>query len=215
VSGADANTLEAIAHGPDDEALVEAAQHGDDRALEMLLHHHYDRVHAVCRRITGNASDADDATQEALVAMVRGLPGFARGSRFGTWAYRVAVNACLDELRRRRRRPTPGLPYEGSGTAPVDMGLAGRGGPDAVEGALEDAVADRVDVDAALARLAPEFRAAVVLRDLCGLEYAEIAEILAVPAGTVRSRIARGRAAVAGRLRGNLEASADRPIPSP
>lgn len=153
----------------------------------------------MCRRLTGNEADALDAAQDALLAIVRGLPRFDGTSRFGTWAYRVATNACLDELRRRRRRPAPGLA--------------------AVEGARStdppvDAVGDRVDIDTALARLPVEFRAPVVLRDLCGLDYQEIASVLAVPAGTVKSRIARGRAQLAGLL-GNPSATGDRPSPAP
>jgi RNA polymerase sigma-70 factor (ECF subfamily) len=144
----------------------------------------YDRIHAVCRRITGNESDADDATQEALLAVVRGLARFTGESRFSTWVYRVAVNASLDELRRRKRRPEPAEP---------DMDWtagAGRGS------SVEAAVIDRMDIDAALARLPVEFRTAVVLRDLAGLDYAGIAEVLDLPIGTVRSRISRGRAAL-------------------
>src|SRR6185295_19418607 len=106
-------------------------------------------------------------------------------SRFSTWAYRVAVNRTLDELRRRSRRPTVDI----DSVTIVVRSDAG-------------AVAERVDVDAALLQLPVDFRAAVVLRDLCGLDYAEIAEVLAIPPGTVRSRIARGRAALADQLRG-------------
>ena len=165
----------------------------------------------MCRRITGNPSDAEDAAQEALIAIVKGLERFTGGSRFGTWAYRVTVNACLDELRRRRRRAAPGLPGEEEGDYALGAVVgAGRGASQSPE----KAVVDRLDVDAALARVTPDFRAAVVLRDLCGLEYSEIAEILDIPLGTVRSRIARGRAAVADLLSGNLAAPSDRPIPS-
>ena len=89
----------------DDRALVAAAQAGDRDALDRLIRAHYDRIHAVCRRITGNESDAADATQEALIAMVRGLHRFDGRSAFSTWVYRIATNASLDELRRRRRRP--------------------------------------------------------------------------------------------------------------
>ncbi|HMC39861.1 MAG TPA: RNA polymerase sigma factor, partial [Acidimicrobiales bacterium] len=176
-----------------------------------MLRRHHQRLHAVCRRMTGHAADAEDATQEALIKIVRGLPRFTGGSGFGTWAYRVAVNVCLDELRRRRRRPTPGLP-EDDGAA---NGGATLGGSRPAPAPVESVVADRVDVDAALARVTPEFRAAVVLRDLCGLEYAEIAEVLDIPPGTVRSRIARGRAAVADLMGGNLKTPPERPIPSP
>lgn len=134
----------------------------------------------MCRRLTGTDADAADALQNAMIAIVRGLPRFDGRSRFSTWAYRVAVNSSLDELRARRRRPAVQLDLP-QVAVPVDEA---------------DALADRLDVDAALRRLTPEFRAAVVLRDVCGLDYAEIAEVLRLPAGTVRSRIARGRAAL-------------------
>jgi RNA polymerase sigma-70 factor (ECF subfamily) len=158
-------------------------------------------VYAVCRRITGNDADALDATQEALIAIVRGLPRFDGRSRFSTWVYRIATNACLDELRRRQRRPVPGLPDDGEP----------RPGPGLTR-SLDDEVSDRLLVDGALAGLTPAFRAAVVLRDVCRLDYAEIAEILDIPPGTVRSRIARGRAEVAKALGGNRSPSTQRRI---
>jgi RNA polymerase sigma-70 factor (ECF subfamily) len=186
----------------DDLDLVTRARDGDPGALEALLDRHLDRVRAICWRITGNHADAEDATQDALIAIVRGLPRFDGRSRFTTWAYRVATNACLDELRRRKRRPVVGLPEHESAERPA----LGSGGGSSVAGQ----VADRIDVDAALGRLSPEFRAAVVLRDLCELDYAEVADVLGIPAGTVRSRIARGRAQLAEEL-GNQTDPSDRP----
>jgi RNA polymerase sigma-70 factor (ECF subfamily) len=183
---------------------VAAAQAGDRGALDTLLRRHHDRLHALCRRVTGNDADAHDATQEALIAIVRGLPRFDGRAAFGTWAYRIATNACLDELRRRRRRPEPGLPDDLPTTAAP---LRDRG-PE-----LDGTVADRLAVDAALAQLPPDFRAAVVLRDLCRLDYAEIADVLGIPPGTVRSRIARGRAVLARHL-GEPAATDDRPTTS-
>jgi len=193
-----------------DEELVVAAQAGVRQALEDLLREHHDRIYAVCRRLTGNDADAADATQEALLAVVRGLPRFDGRSRFSTWVYRVAVNASLDELRRRRRRPEPTLDDDSRARgigAIVEPAGGGTVDP--------EAVADRLDVDSALRRLSPEFRAAVVLRDLCGLDYAEIADVLGVPPGTVRSRIARGRAALLPLLAGNQPIGRDRPINQP
>lgn len=188
--------------------LVEAAQGGDRAALEALLRRHEDRVYALCRRITGNDHDACDATQEALIALVRGLSRFDGRARFSTWVYRVSTNSCLDELRRRRRRPVTGLSDE---SAEEGAGV-GRGGAPAD---VAEALANRIDVDAALAQLAPEFRAAVVLRDLCDLDYADIAEVLDVPPGTVRSRIARGRAALAAQLGREPAARARGTTPTP
>ncbi|MFL6204263.1 MAG: RNA polymerase sigma factor [Acidimicrobiales bacterium] len=183
---------------------MRAAQAGDRDALDALLRRHHDRIHAVCRRLAGNEADALDATQEALIAIARGIRRFDGRAAFTTWAYRVATNACLDELRRRKRRPRPGLPDD------VAAGEVGAASAVAI-----DVVPDRLAIDAALAELPEEFRAPVVLRDLCDLDYAEIAEILAIPPGTVRSRIARGRAQLARRLgterSGNQPGPADRP----
>lgn len=150
---------------------------------------------------------------------MRGLDRFDGRARFSTWAYRVATNATLDELRRRRRRPVPGLadddgpgaPATGpSGAAGPTTGFAGAGGGPR----LDDAVADRLDIDAALALVPEDFRVAVVLRDLCALDYAEIAEVLGIPPGTVRSRIARGRGLLASHL-GNRSTAPERPSTGP
>jgi RNA polymerase sigma-70 factor (ECF subfamily) len=159
----------------------------------------------VCRRLAGNDADAQDATQEALIAIVRGIRRFDGRAAFSTWAYRVATNACLDELRRRKRRAVPGLPddlgvAELSATAPIAI----------------DVLPDRLSIDEALQALPEEFRAAVVLRDLCDLDYAEIADTLGIPPGTVRSRIARGRAQLARQLRpGNQPDASERPTDDP
>ena len=193
--------------------LIVRAQDGDRRALDSLLRAHYDRVYAVCRRIAGNDADALDATQDALIAIVRGLPRFDGRARFGTWAYRVASNACLDELRRRKRRADPGLPEveeAPDGSAPL----------------LDQQISDRLALDQALCRLRPEWREPVVLRDVGGLDYAEIADQLGLPPGTVRSRIARGRRQLAEMLgaepsgrsdpgSGNQTAPDDRPRTQP
>jgi RNA polymerase sigma-70 factor (ECF subfamily) len=176
--------------------LVAAAKAGDVDALDTLLRRHYERIHTLCRRMTGSDADAADAAQEALIAIARGLHRFDERSTFATWVYRVATNACLDELRRRKRRP---VPAELSGVA-------------VVVGDSADAIAVRLDVDAALARLPTEFRIAVVLRDLSGLSYEEIAGVLDIPPGTVRSRISRGRALLAEQL-GNSQPTLERPTP--
>lgn len=178
-----------IHHDPRaDDELVAAAVDGDNTALDTLLRRHYDRIFAVCRRLTGNDADALDAAQETCITIARRLERFEGRSSFGTWAYRVATNTALDELRRRRRRPEPV-------DDPSDLGPVPPATPH------DQTLADRLAIDDALAALGPDFRAAVVLRDHLGLDYAEIANVLEVPVGTVRSRIARGRAALADRLR--------------
>lgn len=166
--------------------------------MDTLLRRHHDRIWAVCRRLAGNDADAADATQEAMVLIVRRLHTFDGRARFTTWAHRVATNACLDELRRRGRRPGLGLPDDDTETSAAIMD----GGPP-----VDRSVTDRLTVDAALAQLREEFRVPVVLRDLGGHDYAEIAAILDLAPGTVRSRIARGRARLA-------ELLADAPTPA-
>jgi RNA polymerase sigma-70 factor (ECF subfamily) len=159
----------------------------------------------------GNEADAVDATQDALLSAVRAIGRFDGRSAFGTWLYRIATNACLDELRRRRRRPLVGLPGESDDDGRFARASTGDGAGDLRpafgSGSRDPAevAAARVDVDAALRRLAPEHRTALVLRDVGDLTYEEIADILDVPIGTVRSRIARGRAALADLVTGDAE----------
>lgn len=192
-----------------DAALVAAAQAGDRAAVDALLRRHYDRIFGVCRRITGNDADAADAAQEALIGMVRHLAKFDGRSSFGTWAYRIATNASLDELRRRRRRPSVGV-GESVGHDPAHELID----PDA--GLRIDGVADRLALDVALAALPEDFRVPLVLRDVGTLDYGEIASVLDIPIGTVKSRIARGRAALADFLRsGNRQDLHERPTTAP
>ena len=140
-------------------------------------------------RLTGNDADAQDLVQEVLLRVRRGLETYRPGSLEG-WLSRIATNAFLDEVRRRRRRPTVALPDDPERVLPAehdaDAALAATTLPD--------------DVQDALRSLAPEFRAAVVLCDVVGLTYEEIADQLGVPVGTVRSRIHRGRAQLRGVL---------------
>ena len=139
------------------------------------------------------------------MSIVRGLPKFDGRAKFSTWAYRVATNACLDELRRRGRRPTPGLPeFETEDHA-----------PEPTRPGLDETVSDRLVLDDALRELPEEFRAPVVLRDQLGMDYAEIASTLEIPPGTVRSRIARGRARLAQQLVGNQTDPDERPRSQP
>ena len=191
----------------DDAALVAAAEGGDRFALDQLLRAHYDRIHAVCRRIAGSTRDADDACQEALIKIVRNLPRFDGRSSFGTWAYRIATNASLDELRKRQRRP--GLHSVGDGDRPEPA--------DTSSHRYDEALADRFVLDDALAELPEDLRIAVILRDVADLDYAEIAATIDVPVGTVKSRISRGRAALASSLRlerepGNQHDGDERPM---
>jgi RNA polymerase sigma-70 factor, ECF subfamily len=198
-------TLPRIAAPLDDHSLVAAAKAGDRGALDQLLRRHYDRVHAVCRRLAGATRDADDAAQEAMIRIVRGLSSFDGRSSFATWAYRIATNTALDELRKRSRRPALHVvDDDGSVAEPADE----------LAHLTVEAVSDRLAIDAALADLGDDHRAAVVLRDVADLDYSEIAEVLGVPIGTVKSRIARGRSQLAERL-GNHDPLDRRPNREP
>ena len=138
-------------------------------------------IYTVAYRLTGNHDDAQDLVQEVLLRVRRGLTTYKPGSMEG-WLSRIATNAFLDEMRRRQRRPTDALPDER--LLPAQP---------AAEVTLEHEVLPD-HVQAAIMRLPDEFRAAVVLCDVAGLSYQDIAESLDVPVGTVRSRIHRGRA---------------------
>jgi RNA polymerase sigma-70 factor (ECF subfamily) len=192
-----------VAPEPLDQRVVDDARAGEGSAVERVLRHHQPTMYALCRRVLGNDADAADATQEAMIAVVRGLPRFDGRSALSTWIYRVTTNAALDEVRRRRRRPLISDDVDRGAASGDGVDLADRGGP-----ALDDTVADRLRLDAALDSLSPEFRTAVVLRDVIGLDYAEIAAVLDLAPGTVRSRISRGRSALA-------QALDPRPDPTP
>ena len=141
-----------------------------------------------------NDADAADACQEALLAVVKGLGSFDNRSKFTTWSHRVVTNAALDEVRRRARRPilVDETPEQAATATPA-----------------EDQRLDAMAIDDAIAKLPEEYRAPVVLRDLYGLDYADIADTLAIPPGTVRSRISRGRRQLAVLL-GNQPQSTER-----
>jgi len=173
----------------DEAQLVASAQQGNTSALEQLLEHHYDYVFSICRKVTGNIDDANEATQETLISVVRNISSFKSTAKFSTWIYRIATNAALDEIRKRSRRPTSEFNEE---TVVIQTTTS-----------LEDSLIDNIDIDNALQSLPEEFRMVLVLRDLLGTSYEEISEILDVPSGTVKSRIARARQKVKEELLGN------------
>jgi RNA polymerase sigma-70 factor (ECF subfamily) len=150
---------------------------------EEVARSHGRFLYTVAYRLTGNREDAEDLVQEVLLRVRRGLETYQPGSMEG-WLSRIATNAFLDDVRRRRRRPEDLLPEDPDWVLPpsdaADEALAAETLPD--------------DVQAALRRLPEDFRAAVVLCDVVGLSYQEIGASLGVPVGTVRSRIHRGRA---------------------
>ena len=160
-----------------------------------MLSENYDRIFSICRRLAGNDADANDATQEALFSIVRKLSTFKGEAKFSTWAYRVATNTCLDEIRKRNRRPRPGL-------TDIDQSRTLSGN---FRQSMEDQITDRLLIDEAIAALPDDFRIPIILRDQVGMDYNEIAKTLSLPAGTVKSRIARGRTRLKSEIFGNKE----------
>lgn len=150
---------------------------------EEVARHHADFVYTVAYRLTGNHHDAQDVVQEVLLRVQRGLANYRPGS-IEAWLGRITTNAFLDDVRRRKRRPVVALPEDPDLVVPsapsVDEALASDALPDHVNGALQ--------------ALPEDYRATVVLCDVVGLRYDEIAAELGVPIGTVRSRVHRGRA---------------------
>jgi RNA polymerase sigma-70 factor, ECF subfamily len=165
---------------------------GDAEAFGILFIRHKDRMWAVAVRTLGDAEEAADALQDAMISAFRQASGFRGDSAVTTWLHRIVVNACLDRLRRRAARPA----VTGLDERVMDV-LA----PAAMSGDDEGASADTaLDVMAALRTLPPDQRAALVLVDMLGYPVADAAEVLGTSVGTVKSRCARGRARLLPRL---------------
>jgi RNA polymerase sigma-70 factor (ECF subfamily) len=165
---------------------------GDADAFGMLFTRHKDRLWAVAVRTLGDAEEAADALQDAMISAFRQASGFRGDSAVTTWLHRIVVNACLDRLRRRAARPA---------VTGLDERVMDVIAPAALAGADEGASTDTaLDVTAALRTLPPDQRAVLVLVDMLGYPVADAAEVLGISVGTVKSRCARGRARLLPRL---------------
>ena len=171
---------------PDDRELVERARNGDASAFDLIVGRHERRVFAVAMRICRHHEDARDVTQEVFITALRAMGGFRGDAQLGTWLHRVTVNAALDLVRKRQRREA---------TTVEEIGDRPSADPGPEAAAIESVRAR--EVHRALGTLSPDQRAVVVLCDLEGLDYAEAAEVLGVPVGTVKSRLHRARLALA------------------
>lgn len=185
---------------PPDAELLRRHVAGDPDAFGQLFLRHKDRLWAVALRTVGDQDEAADALQEAMISAFRRAGDFRGQSAVTTWLHRIVVNAAVDRL---RRRPVRSVNWSGDEEAldalaargPGGSGLSGEGtGPAGSGGESADEVETRLDVDAALRMLPPQQRAALVLVDMLGYPVADVAEILGISAGTVKSRCARGRA---------------------
>lgn len=177
----------------DDEALLERARRGDRDAFASIVNRHQDELYTMALRLLGTPHDAADVVQETFLRAYSRLPDL-RGPTVRAWLFRVALNCAHDVQRRAIRRPAQPLEdAEGNVVELPDPAL----GPEASALARERVAAIRH----ALALLPPDFRAAVVLRDVNDLSYEEMAEALRIPVGTVKSRLSRARAMLATSLR--------------
>jgi RNA polymerase sigma-70 factor (ECF subfamily) len=163
-----------------DEELLKKFLAGTEDAFTELMRRHEDRIFSLAMRITGNRADAFDATQETFIQAFRKAERFRGDSAFGTWLWRIGINACNDLLRKRKRNPVPEEEPTREET----------GGSSAT---VDESVVTRLELKDALAQLSDDYREAVVMHDLGGIPYEEIATLTGVSIGTVKSRISRGR----------------------
>ena len=183
----------------DDQALVTRCQHGDVGAFEELVRRYEKRVYNLAYRMSGNPDDACELAQEAFLKVFNALDSFKGQSSFSTWLYRIAANACLDQLRSRGRHPVTSL------DDPIVTNKGETIGKQILDNAPRpDEVVERRELQAAvqgaIASLPEDYRIILVLRDLQDLSYQQIAEYLDLSLGTVKSRLNRARLALKDKL---------------
>ena len=189
-----------------DQALVERAQSGDKRAFELLVTKYQRKLGRLLSRMVRDAAEVEDITQETFIKAYRALPGFRGESAFYTWLYRIGVNTAKNYLVARKRQPasTEVLAEDAENYEEGDL-LRDVATPDAELQTKQIAQA----VNSAVEALPEELRVAITLREIEGMSYEEIAQMMDCPIGTVRSRIFRAREAIAERIRPMLGTNKD------
>lgn len=191
-----------VAVGESDAQLVRRAKGGDRRSFDLLVQRHHNLVYNTAYRMLGDTGSAEDATQTAFIRAYRSLNRFRGKSAFSTWLYRIVSNVCLDALRS-RKGDTVGLEVSYDG----DEEAQERPLPD--ESAEPAANAERSElqriVHRAISQLPEDYRMVLVLYDITGFSYEEIAGILQIPLGTVKSRLNRARLALRDVIAPDLE----------
>lgn len=175
----------------DEATLIQEAQHGHLEAFNRLVLIYQDMVFNTALRILGDEDQAQDASQEAFISAFRSLRSY-RGGSFRAWLLRTITNACYDELRRRKRRPTTPLEPESDSGEEVESPLWLKDPSASPEEQLENDELDHA-IQHCLDALPVDFRTVVVLADVQGLEYTQVARAMRVPIGTIKSRLARAR----------------------
>ncbi len=181
-----------------EEKLISRAAAGDGAAFSELMSMHEKRMYAVALRMCSNREDAQDCLQDAMVRIYRSISGFKGQSSFSTWVYRITMNTCLDELRRRKSRNVTSL------DTLVESGYSPSDNENTPEKHAVSSEQRRV-LNEAIAELPEDMRSAIVLRDIQGFSYEEIAEMQEANIGTIKSRISRGREKLRQILRENAE----------
>jgi RNA polymerase sigma-70 factor (ECF subfamily) len=172
----------------DDQRLIDECLEGQTSAFGELVRRHQDRLYNIVFRLLGHADDAHDVVQDAFLQAFQSLDGFKGDAQFATWLHRIAFNTAMSWKRKRRVVLSINAGQDGEeGIEPPDTSDYGR-----PERAAELAEQER-RIQAALSRLSPEHRAVLVLKDMDGEKYEEMAEVLGVPIGTIRSRLHRAR----------------------
>lgn len=180
-----------------DAELVRKAQKGDKTAFDLLVRKYQHRIAAVVSRLVRDHGECQDVVQDSFIKAFRSLPSFRGDSQFYTWMYRIAVNTAKNHLASRKRRP--GADVEIEDAEFIDGGVYVQDNDTPEQELLREEVAQVVS--RALAALPDDIRQAITLREMEGLSYEEIAEVMGSPVGTVRSRIFRAREAIDARLR--------------
>ena len=181
----------------EDKEIIEQVLAGDNNAFGALVERYQTRVYNLALRMCGNPDDAFDLAQEAFFRAWRGLPGFQFDSAFSTWLFRLSANVCLDWLRAKKRRPTVSLTTVDDEDEEVQLELPDPGkSPEELVLAAED----RAALTKALNGLPVEYRQILTLRAIDDLSYTEIAEVLQLREGTVKSRLSRARVALRNKL---------------
>jgi len=175
----------------DEKALIASAKQGDTRAFNQLVSHYQDMVYNIAYRILGDADGAADASQDTFLSAYQAVGKF-KGASFKAWLLRIATNACYDQLRLKKRRPTSSLEALYTEAEPSSHFVNGRETPEehALRQELGQTIQGGVDT------LPPDQRMTLVLSDVQGLSYKEIAQVTGVSLGTVKSRLSRARASL-------------------
>ncbi len=163
--------------------LYNKALEGDIEAFEELFSSNYTRIYNLCYRMMRNSQDAEDMLQESMLKAWRKLKSFQRSSSFSTWLHRIAVNTCLDAIRKRKDNKN----------SLDEMGEFGKEIADDTSSSFDERSVQRQAIEAALMKLKERERVIIVLKDVQGYSYEEMAQILECPLGTVRSRLSRAR----------------------